>query len=163
MIKNISVIGLGKLGGTMAVCLAERGFNVVGYDISKKPVNAINKGVAPVYETGLQDLISSNRSRISATTDLTSALMNSQVSFVVVPTPSEKNGSFSLEHAIKAMVKIGKVLKNTITISIDPKKIRKVDRHCQTGSNKKVKKFLNYNPKYSLNDSIKNILNNFRK
>ncbi len=67
-------------------------------------------------------------------------------------------------YSVKEIVEtIGKILKSKIIIKIDPKKIRKVDRHSQIGSNKKIKRFLNYNPEYSLNDSIKNILKNMTK
>ena len=52
VIENIAVIGLGKLGGSMAGCLASRGFNVIGVDVSQKAVDALNAGRAPAQETG---------------------------------------------------------------------------------------------------------------
>ena len=60
MISDVSVIGLGKLGGTMAGCLASRGFNVIGVDVSQKAVNALNAGHTPAQETGLDELIQAN-------------------------------------------------------------------------------------------------------
>ena len=51
MITDIAVIGLGKLGATMAACLASRGFNVIGVDVSQKAVSAMNAGRAPAQET----------------------------------------------------------------------------------------------------------------
>ena len=48
MINNIAIIGLGKLGASMAGCLASRGFNVIGADVSQKTVDALNAGRAPV-------------------------------------------------------------------------------------------------------------------
>lgn len=69
-----------------------------------------------------------------------------------------------MDYSVRDIVKaIGKVLKNKINIKIDNKKIRKIDRTSQIGSNKKIKTLLNYTPKYKLEDSIENILKNFRK
>lgn len=64
MINNVSVIGLGKLGATMAGCLASRGFNVIGVDVSQKAVEALNAGRALVQETGLGELIGNNKEQI---------------------------------------------------------------------------------------------------
>ena len=69
-----------------------------------------------------------------------------------------------MDYSVRDIVKaISKVLKNKINIKIDTNKIRKIDRSSQIGSNKKIKTLLNYKPKYKLEDSIKNILKNFRK
>ena len=99
MIKNISVIGLGKLGASMAAGFASKGFNVLGYDINRESVDAINNGCAPVQETGLDEMIARFQSNISATSKISVAIKESDISFVVVPTPSEANGSFSLPDA----------------------------------------------------------------
>ena len=69
-----------------------------------------------------------------------------------------------MDYSVRDIVKaISKVLKNKIDIKIDANKIRKIDRSSQIGSNKKIKTLLNYKPRYKLEDSIKNILKNFRK
>ena len=69
-----------------------------------------------------------------------------------------------VDYSAKDIVKaISKVLKNKINIKIDTNKIRKIDRSSQIGSNKKIKRLLNYKSRYNLEDSIKNILKNFRK
>src|SRR5689334_7357971 len=57
MTNNISVFGLGKLGASMVAGMASRGFNVIGVDVSKHAVDAVNQGSAPVQETGLDELI----------------------------------------------------------------------------------------------------------
>ena len=110
MIENLAVIGLGKLGASMAACLASRGFNVIGVDISQKSVNALNMGRAPVQETGLNDLITENRARLRATLSHDDAILNSDLSFVIVPTPSDDRGAFSLQYAAYAFEAIGKAL-----------------------------------------------------
>lgn len=110
MIKNVSVIGLGKLGGTMAGCLASRGFDVIGVDVSQKAVDALNAGRAPAPETGLNELIKDNKERIRATLSHEDAILNSDLSFVIVPTPSDARGAFTIQYAAFAFEAIGKAL-----------------------------------------------------
>ncbi len=109
-IKSIAVIGCGKLGGTMIGCLASRGFNVIGVDISQAAVDALNSGHAPAQETDLDELIHANRSRIRGTASHEDAIINSDLSFVIVPTPSDSRGAFSLQYAAHAFEEIGKAL-----------------------------------------------------
>jgi len=110
MINDIAVIGLGKLGGTMAGCLASRGFNVIGVDVSKKIVYALNAGHTPAQETGLEELIGQNKERLRATLSHEDAILNSDLSFVIVPTPSDEQGAFTLQYAVFAFEAIGKAL-----------------------------------------------------
>lgn len=105
-----SVAGLGKLGCSMAAAIASRGHPVIGYDIVPGVVDALNEGAAPVRETGLDELISANRARLRATHSLAEAVEHSDVTFVIVPTPSDARGAFSLEHAIAAFRSIGEAL-----------------------------------------------------
>ncbi len=110
MINNVSVIGLGKLGGTMAGCLASRGFNVIGVDISQKAVDALNAGRAPAPENGLDELIAKNKERVRGTLSHDDAILDSDLSFVIVPTPSDERGAFSIQYAAYAFEAIGKAL-----------------------------------------------------
>jgi len=110
MINDVSVIGLGKLGGTMAGCLASRGFNVIGVDVSEKAVNALNAGHTPAQETGLDELIQANKQRLRATLSHEDAILNSDLSFVIVPTPSDERGAFTIQYAAYAFEAIGKAL-----------------------------------------------------
>jgi UDPglucose 6-dehydrogenase len=110
MINNVSVIGLGKLGATMAGCLASRGFNVIGVDVSSKAVEAINAGRTPVQETGLDEMIGKYKDRIRGTLSHEDAILNSDLSFVIVPTPSDERGAFSIQYAAYAFEAIGKAL-----------------------------------------------------
>ena len=106
-----SIIGLGKLGASMAAGIASRGLEVIGVDVLEQNVNMINKAHAPVQETNLDETIKKNAERIRATLDYEDAIHNSDISFVIVPTPSETNGSFSLTYAKEAFREIGKALK----------------------------------------------------
>jgi UDPglucose 6-dehydrogenase len=76
--------------------MASRGLTVTGVDISQDKVVALNAGVAPVFEPGLAELIEANRPRLSATADLEQAVAATDATFIVVPTPSDECGAFSL-------------------------------------------------------------------
>jgi UDPglucose 6-dehydrogenase len=110
MSNNVSIFGLGKLGASMAAGMGSRGINVIGVDISQEAVNAVNAGKAPVQETGLGDMIAANKDRIRATMDHEEAISNSDISFVIVPTPSDKRGAFELQYAKYAFKAIGRGL-----------------------------------------------------
>ena len=90
----ISVFGLGKLGCTMLACFAAKGWNVVGVDIIPEVIEKVNNGISPVYEPGVDELIKANKERITATNDVKTSVLNSDVSFVIVPTPSLPSGKF---------------------------------------------------------------------
>jgi len=102
-VTRYSVVGLGKLGASMAAAIASRGFDVIGVDVAEEAVDALNQGRAPVQETGLAELITEHRERLRATTSHVEAIAASDVTFVVVPTPSEESGSFSLDYATAAL------------------------------------------------------------
>jgi len=107
---NISVIGLGKLGAVLAAVMADRGHDVVGVDVNPEAVAAINEGRASVREPGLDEMIAWNAARMSATCDFESAVARTDITFVVVPTPSRADATFSLEYVLKATESIGRVL-----------------------------------------------------
>ncbi len=110
---KIAVIGLGKLGSCHAAVMAFKGFEVIGADINQKFVDKINAGEAPVVETGLQELITNSGKRLSATTDVAKAVQHADVIFVIVPTPSDEEGRFSMEYALGAAQTIGEGLKTS--------------------------------------------------
>jgi UDPglucose 6-dehydrogenase len=110
MSRRVSVIGLGKLGASMAAAIASRGHDVIGVDISQAAVDAVNQGRSPVQETGLEELIAANRSRLRATKSHAEAVIGSDISFVIVPTPSDDRGAFKLQYAAYAFGEIGRAL-----------------------------------------------------
>lgn len=93
--KTLSVIGIGRLGLPLAAYCAHRGYKVIGVDVSKATVESVNKGVSPIYEPGLDELLKHSHGRLTATTDYIFAVENSDVTFILVPTPSEEHGGFS--------------------------------------------------------------------
>jgi UDPglucose 6-dehydrogenase len=111
MLKSISVLGLGKLGAPLAACFAARGFRVTGVDVDNKKVEDINKSVAPVNEPGLADLIRECEGRLTATQDAEAAIRESEATFIVVSTPSEAEGGFSLRFVLPCLEAIAKTLR----------------------------------------------------
>src|SRR5947207_138714 len=92
---RISVIGLGKLGSPMAAVFASKGCEVVGIDLVESNVRAINERKAPVPEPHLQRCLDAAEGSLRATLDFTEAVHASDVSFIIVPTPSDRDGVFS--------------------------------------------------------------------
>jgi UDPglucose 6-dehydrogenase len=106
-----AVIGLGKLGSPMAAGISAHGVAVVGADLDASKVEAINRGEPPVNETDLAKYIRCGRANLRATTDIEAALSEAEIAFVIVPTPSEPTGGFSLRHVLSACEAIGRGLK----------------------------------------------------
>jgi UDPglucose 6-dehydrogenase len=111
MLKSLSVIGLGKLGSPLAACFAARGFRVTAVDVDKNKVDAINRGVPPVHEPDLAELIQETEGRLSATEAAEAAVRGSEATFIVVNTPSEPSGGFSLRYVLPTLEAIGKTLR----------------------------------------------------
>jgi UDPglucose 6-dehydrogenase len=111
MLSSVSVIGLGKLGAPMAACFAARGFTVYAVDLDPQKVDAISRGMPPVHEAGLAKLFAETRGRITATNDIEFGVSASEATFVVVATPSEVDGGFSLRYVIPTCESIGRALR----------------------------------------------------
>jgi UDPglucose 6-dehydrogenase len=102
----------------MVACLAEKGFSVVGVDLNQTFVSQINEGKAPVQEPGLDEMLARNKERIRATTDYADAIEHSDVTFIIVPTPSEADGGFSLKYVLSCIAEIGAALRNKDTFHL---------------------------------------------
>ena len=113
--EKISMIGLGRLGAPIAACLAAKGFRVTGVDRDADRVAAVNEGRTPVYETGLDEMLTRTQGRLSATTDTRAAVRDTDITFVLVPTPSEPDGRFTLKYVLGACEEIGAALANKNT------------------------------------------------
>ncbi len=106
---TISVFGLGYVGCVLAACLAERGHNVIGVDVNTMKVESLNRGESPLIEPGLGDLIHKNvnAGRLKATQDTEWAVLNSDLSFICVGTPSNANGSLNTDYVTRVCEDIG--------------------------------------------------------
>ena len=96
---KISVHGLGYVGSVSLACLAQGGHTVIGVDVNRNKVDLINRGASPIVEKDLGRIIKAQRSkkRISATSDGESAVLQSEVSFICVGTPSTREGHLNLD------------------------------------------------------------------
>jgi UDPglucose 6-dehydrogenase len=110
-LPRVNVVGLGKLGAPLAAVLASRGFDVIGLDVNKTLVDAMNVGSMPIVEPQLNELIAANKQRLRATMDANEAVQQSDASFVIVPTPSDQTGFFSNRFVLQAMATLGKALR----------------------------------------------------
>jgi len=110
--ETISVVGMGKLGLCMAACLADKGYRVIGVDINPAIIQAVNEGNSPIYEPGVAEMMKGLSEHLSATDDYKYAIENSEVTFIVVPTPSEEDGSFSTKYVELALRSIATNLKH---------------------------------------------------
>lgn len=130
----------------------------------------MNCGIAPIYEPGLQDLLNANQELLTGTNDYENAVMNSDVTFIVVPTPTESNGDFSLHYVLEAAKNIGDVLRKkqdyhlmVLTSTVMPGAIDKELRpYLESRSGKKCGQDLGlcYNPEFiALGTVIRDFLN----
>lgn len=97
---NISVIGTGYVGLVTGACFAEFGINVTCVDKDASKIAMLENGVIPIFEPGLEEIVRRQRAngRLSFTTDVRSAIQNSLVVFIAVPTPPRDDGSTDLSY-----------------------------------------------------------------
>jgi UDPglucose 6-dehydrogenase len=107
---KISVIGLGKLGSPMCAVLAGAGYCVIGADLDQAKADALNAHHAPVNEPGLEESIQAFGANITGTTDIEHAIHHSDLTFIVVPTPSQEDGTFSIKYVLSACESIARAL-----------------------------------------------------
>lgn len=112
-VSSISVFGLGYVGCVSIGCIARAGYNVIGVDVKEAKVRQIQDGIATIFEPGLDDLIrdAHAQGKISATTDVKSAVLNSTISLVTVGTPSMPDGELNFSHIYSVAKDIGLALK----------------------------------------------------
>jgi GDP-mannose 6-dehydrogenase len=96
---RISIFGLGYVGSVSLACLAQTGHRVIGVDISQSKVDLINRGESPIIEKDLGRIIKAQMRKggVSATLDVESAVLQTEVSFICVGTPSTKKGHLNLD------------------------------------------------------------------
>lgn len=97
---KVTVIGLGRLGAPIAATLAAKGFEVHGVDRDARVIDAITRGIAPVHEPQLTEMLAMAAGRLQAGDDIAAAVSATDMSVIVVPTPSEPDGGFSLRQVL---------------------------------------------------------------
>ena len=97
---KITVIGTGYVGLVAGACLSDMGNNVICVDNNTEKLEALKKGVIPIYEPGLDELVKINyrENRLTFSSDLDNAVKQSQVCFIAVGTPQDEDGSADLKY-----------------------------------------------------------------
>ena len=101
------VVGCGKLGAPLAACLANSGNEVTGIDLNHELIQNLSRGNVTWNEPGLQNLLKSNSKKLKFVSEFEGNIAGTDISFVIVPTPSQENGEFSNRFVLSAMEKIG--------------------------------------------------------
>ena len=109
---KVTVIGVGYVGLVAAGCLAEGGNHVICVDNDKKKIDALNRGVIPIYEPGLAEIVKHNEQagRLLFTTNLKEGVDNSLVIFIAVGTPSAADGSADISAVLKVAQQIAEAM-----------------------------------------------------
>ena len=123
---KLTIIGTGYVGLVTGACFAEMGNNVYCVDIDSKKIEALKKGIMPIYEPHLKTMVLNNQTRrdLIFTTDIKEALSDSNIIFIAVGTPMRENRSVNLNYVMTAAEDIGKnlskdsiiVLKSTVPV-----------------------------------------------
>ncbi|WP_238902762.1 UDP-glucose/GDP-mannose dehydrogenase family protein [Clostridium sp. YIM B02506] len=163
---KIVVAGTGYVGLVTGACLAEVGHNVTCVDIDEKKVEMMKKGVSPIYEPGLDELLKNNYElgKIDFTLDYINAYRNADVIFIGVGTPEREDGSANLEYVYNVAKQIAEnvekdalvVVKSTVPIGTNDK----IEEYIKLNLKNKVKVEVASNPEFlSQGTAVKDTLN----
>ncbi len=110
---NIAIVGTGYVGLVTGACFSQMGINVTCIDIDRRKIENLNKGVIPIYEPGLEELVKNNLSngRLHFTTSLKGCLETQDVVFIAVGTPQREDGSADLQYVLNVAKEFGENIK----------------------------------------------------
>lgn len=139
---KIAVAGTGYVGLVTGVCLAEKGHTVTCVDVVEEKISMLQKGVSPIYEDDLEELLHKNKERLTFTTDSASAYQDAEVIFIGVGTPERQDGSANLSYVYQVATEIAKnakqecviVVKSTVPIGTN-EKVEELLRRESTSAN----------------------------
>ena len=116
---NIAIVGTGYVGLVSGTCFAEMGAHVTCVDVDAEKINKLKKGIMPIYEPGLEELVKRNVGfeRLQFTTDLTEVLDDVEVVFSAVGTPPDEDGSADLKYVLAVARQFGQSI-NKYTILV---------------------------------------------
>ena len=115
---NIAIVGTGYVGLVTGACFSEMGINVTCVDVDSIKIQNLNQGIVPIYEPGLEDLITKNfnAGRLKFTTDLMSCLDEVEVLFNAVGTPPDEDGSADLHYVLDVAHTVGQNINKYLLI-----------------------------------------------
>jgi len=141
MQRKISVIGTGYVGLTTGVCLAYLGHKVICVDKDKNKIQRLQKGIVPIYEPGLDEILKKHRKNLEFTTNTKDAVQKSEVIFIAVGTPSQKDGDIDMTYFRQAIREIAKILdsykiivnKSTVPVGTGEWTKKEIKKHYKGG------------------------------
>src|SRR5574343_167299 len=97
---KIAIVGTGYVGLVTGTCFSEVGVDVTCVDIDKNKIDNLNKGILPIYEPGLEEMVSRNvqKNRLHFSTSLKDSIQDVEVVFIAVGTPPDEDGSADLKY-----------------------------------------------------------------
>ena len=115
---NIAIVGTGYVGLVTGTCFAEMGVNVTCVDVVEEKIENLKKGIIPIYEPGLEDMVHRNfqAGRLRFTTDLAEVLDEVEVVFSAVGTPPDEDGSADLKYVLEVAHTIGRGINKYILV-----------------------------------------------
>lgn len=115
---NIAIVGTGYVGLVSGTCFAELGANVTCVDIDQEKIESLEKGVIPIYEPGLEDMVLRNHraGRLSFVTDLSFVLNDVDIVFSAVGTPPDEDGSADLKYVLEVAKTIGQYINKYLVV-----------------------------------------------
>lgn len=115
---KIAVAGTGYVGLVTGTCLAEFGHQVVCVDIDKNKIEMMQRGISPIYEPGLEELLKKNQSRMKFTTRCEDAYRDADVIFIGVGTPQKRDGSANLKYVFGVAEEIALYAQNSPVVVV---------------------------------------------
>lgn len=111
---KIAIVGTGYVGLVTGTCFAEIGLDVTCVDVDEKKIESLKKGVMPIYERGLEEMVARNSTagRLNFTTSLESCLDDAEIIFSAVGTPPDEDGSADLKYVLQVARTIGRNMKD---------------------------------------------------
>ena len=116
--KQICVVGVGYVGLVTGACFADLGNRVIALDVNEERIENLKKGILPIYEPGLEELVERNvkAGRLSFTTSYKEAVEGTEFAFIAVGTPSGVNGEADLQYVASAATSIAESMTNPMII-----------------------------------------------
>jgi UDPglucose 6-dehydrogenase len=115
---KITVIGTGYVGLVTGTCFAEVGVDVTCVDIDKNKIDNLNKGILPIYEPGLEEMVARNtqKKRLHFSTSLQESIVGAEVAFIAVGTPPDEDGSADLKYVLAVAAGIGQHMQKPLVV-----------------------------------------------
>ena len=154
---KIAIVGTGYVGLVTGTCFSEVGVDVTCVDIDQKKIDNLNKGILPIYEPGLEEMVDRNvkKNRLHFSTSLKDSIQGVEVVFIAVGTPPDEDGSADLKYVLGVASSIGEhmnhplvvVTKSTVPVTT-AEKVRKAVQESLDKRGVKIDFYVASNPEF---------------